>query len=73
MPEDQIHPSIRNSEQDISNIIRVAADRLAIEKACQLIDSYVQETRRERSSTFNPAELRWPPLDGAHSAAGACK
>jgi hypothetical protein len=65
MPEDQVHPTISNSElQDVSNIIRVAADRLAIENAFQLIDSYVQEMRQQRSSTFNPAELRWPLLDG---------
>jgi hypothetical protein len=60
MPEDQVHPSISNtSEQD-------AADRLAIEKACQLIDSYVQEMRQQRSSAFNPAELKWHLLDGSH-------
>ena len=68
MPQDQVHPSIRNSEQDISNINKVTPDRFAVEKACQLIDSYVQEVRWQRSSSFNPAELRWPLRDRPHRA-----
>ncbi len=48
--------------QKVSTIIKLAADQVAVERACQLIDSYVQETHQQQGC-FDPAELRWPPLN----------
>lgn len=66
MPEDHIHSSTADSElQDLSNIVKVATDRLAIERAYQLIDSYVEEVWRQQPSPFNSAQLKWPAPERA--------
>jgi hypothetical protein len=42
------HSSANSDEpQDISKIIKLATDQVAIEKACRLIDSYVLEVSQE--------------------------
>jgi hypothetical protein len=64
MPD--VHSSPGKSEsQDFSSLIRVAADRLAVEKACLLIDSYIQE-KQQCAAAFDAAQLRWPVSERAH-------
>jgi hypothetical protein len=66
MPKSHVvHSTKADSEpQNVSTIIKLAADRVAVERACRLIDSYVQETHQQQGcSHFDPAELRWPPLN----------
>jgi len=54
MPDDLVYSSTADS------VVKAATELLAIEKACQLIDGYVQEVRQQPPSPFNPVELRWP-------------
>ena len=67
MPEDHVHSSTTTDSElrNFSNIVKVATDRLAIERACHLIDSYVQDAWKQQPSAFNPAELRWPASERA--------
>ena len=51
MPEGQVHStSTEGQVEDVSNITASTTDPLAVEKACQLIDRFVQEQ-------LSPAEL----------------
>jgi hypothetical protein len=63
MPEYDIRSNTTVSElRNFSNIIEIAIDRLAIERACQLIDNHVQELWQQASS-FDPTQLRWPTTE----------
>jgi len=42
MPESDQRPSNRNSP-DISKIVKLASDQVAVERACRLIDKYIAE------------------------------
>jgi hypothetical protein len=63
MPDVRSSPG-KSESQDSSSLIRPAADRLAVEKACLLIDSYIQE--KQQCAAFDAAQLRWPVSERAH-------
>jgi hypothetical protein len=57
MPVDQVHPTTSGEVQDDFNIATSAIDPLAVEKACQLIDRFVQEQFRPPEPDGPAAEL----------------
>jgi hypothetical protein len=48
MPNHKSRSSVIIDEsKDISKLVKIAADQMAVEKACRLIDSYVLEVSQE--------------------------
>jgi len=59
-----IQPAKADSESpNAFTIIKLSTDQVAVQRACQLIDIYVQEASQPPGSRFNPAELKWPLLN----------